>query len=151
MTKRLDWDEEARRARAQRHGSSYAYDELPKAGSRADQKRYLEEPLPASKRSRPTESAGIGKVGSAPVVSTKKARKLETCSGCGASVRSLVKHKSKCPARYGDFVRNGGDKKIREALRKKNGQRQPGAMEHALKPIREQLKSKSSSDIGPKR
>lgn len=91
-------------------------------------------------------------VGSVPVVAPKKkARKLETCSGCGASVRSLVKHKSKCPGRYGDFVRNGGDKKIHEALGKTNGQRRSDAMEQALKPNRKRINSKRGGGIAPKR
>lgn len=41
LPKRLDWDAVARLQRSQRHGSEYAYDELPPAGSRADQARCL--------------------------------------------------------------------------------------------------------------
>lgn len=41
MTKKIDWDGVARKQRAQRHGSEYAYDELPPAGSYADRIRYL--------------------------------------------------------------------------------------------------------------
>lgn len=151
MTKGRDWDEEARRARAQRHGSSYAYDELPKTGSRADQKRYFEEPLPTSKRSGPTEIAAADRGGHVPSTPKKKARKLETCNGCGANVRNLAKHKSKCPARYGDAVRNPGDRQVRESLRKTNSERHPGALAEALKPIREQIKSKGSVEIGTTR
>lgn len=41
MAKRIDWDGVTRQQRAQRHGAQFAYVELPPAGSRADQMRYL--------------------------------------------------------------------------------------------------------------
>lgn len=41
MSKQPDWDAIARLQRAQRHGTQYAYDELPPVGSYADQVRCI--------------------------------------------------------------------------------------------------------------
>ena len=53
MVKRLNWDAETKKQKANRRGAGYAYDELPQTGSWADRIRYekeYEEPTTNSER-----------------------------------------------------------------------------------------------------
>ena len=43
MVKRLNWDAESKKQKANRRGTGYAYDELPQTGSWADRIRYQRE------------------------------------------------------------------------------------------------------------
>lgn len=101
MTKRIDWDEVTRKQQAKRHGTSYAYDELPPVGSWADQQRILAR----EKKSQQNTPAGGLKNTSGAISRQSVNRPLSKCQFCEALVSKMERHLKKAHNAIPDYKR----------------------------------------------
>lgn len=86
MTKRIDWDQLSRRQRGQRHGTESAYDEMPPAGSWADQQRF-----DALKNAEKNAKLLTPRTKTLPPVKMAQ-RPLAQCPLCGSMVGKMKRH-----------------------------------------------------------
>ncbi|MBI4938311.1 MAG: hypothetical protein HY846_08885 [Nitrosomonadales bacterium] len=108
MTKRSNWDEVARKQRAQRHGTSYAYDELPPAGSWADQQRIL-----ARKKKSKKKAPASGLKNKGVILRQPGNHPLSKCPLCGTLAGKMEHHKCKTPKN----AKTTAQRKLKAAVR----------------------------------